>query len=212
MGIKCFVNNPIQENTYVVWDEVSREAAVVDCGALTEGERERMREWVREKELRVVRLLNTHLHFDHCLGNGWAAQEFGVKPEAHKADEPYVARFEEQLAAFGLPFKVKGEPVGRFLNDGDVVCVGGEKLEVIHTPGHTPGGVCFYNAKAGWVLTGDTLFCGSVGRADLQGGCYTDLIRSIRTRLMALPDETRVYCGHGPYTTIGDERRDNPFL
>lgn len=212
IGIKSFVNNPFQENTYVVWDVASREAAIVDCGALFDGEKAKVADYVADNGLKVVRLLNTHLHLDHCFGNHWAAETYGVKPEAHAEDAPFVARFGEQLAAFGMPMDVEAEPIGGYVADGDVVRVGGVELQVLHTPGHTPGGVCFYCKAEGFVLTGDTLFNGSVGRADLEGGSFTALIRSIKSRLMGLPDETRVYCGHGPYTTIGEERRSNPFL
>lgn len=212
MKIKFFANNPFQENTYIVYDEQSGEAAIIDCGALFENEQKAVAGFVADKGLKVTHLLNTHLHLDHCFGNYWAAEVYGVKPEAHSADAPFIEHFQQQLAAFGLPMQVPAEPIGKMLVDGDTINLGSHRLEVIHTPGHTPGGICFYCADEKFVIVGDTLFAGSVGRADLEGGCFTDLIRSIKERLMTLPDDVRVYSGHGPYTTIGYERANNPFL
>ena len=213
MKIKYFANNPFQENTYIVWDEHSHDGAMVDCGVLFNAEQEAVAQYIADNGIRITHLLNTHLHLDHCFGNHWAAECYCIKPEAHEADAPYIANFNAQLRSFGLdPDIAPAEPIGAFLRDGDVVAVGNLAFEVIHTPGHTPGGVCYYCKTEKIVLTGDTLFAGSVGRADLEGGSYSDLIRSIKNKLMSLPDDVRVYCGHGPYTTIGDERRNNPFL
>lgn len=212
MKIKSITNNPFQENTYIVWDETTKEAAIIDCGALMPAEQATIAGFIKDNGLTVCRLLNTHLHLDHCFGNHWASTTYGVKPEAHEADSHYITHFREQLDAFGLPFDVEAEPIGNTLNDNDIVVVGNERLRVIHTPGHTPGGICFYNETDDTVITGDTLFCESIGRADLDGGCYSDLIKSIQSRLLSLPDDTKVYCGHGPYTTIGHERKNNPFL
>lgn len=212
MKIKQIQNNPFQENTYVVWDEASMEAAIVDCGALFPQEEAKIEAFVSDNNLKIKYILNTHLHLDHCFGNAWAAERYGILPMAHKDDETLLARMGEQARMFGLPFEVKTEKLGRYLKDDDVLMLGENRIEVIHTPGHSRGGVCFYIPSAGWLISGDSLFEGSIGRTDLEGGSYATLIKSITERLMTLPEETVVYPGHGPYTTIGDEKRMNPFL
>ena len=212
MKIKQIQNNPFQENTYVVWDEASMEAAIVDCGALFPEEEAKIEAFVSDNNLKVKYILNTHLHLDHCFGNAWAAERYGILPMAHKDDETLLARMGEQARMFGLPFEVKTEKLGGYLNDNDVLMLGENRIEVIHTPGHSRGGLCFYIPSAGWLISGDSLFEGSIGRTDLEGGSYATLIKSITERLMTLPEETVVYPGHGPYTTIGDEKRMNPFL
>ena len=212
MKIKQIPNNPFQENTYVVWDEASMEAAIVDCGALFPQEEERIEAFVSDNNLKVKYILNTHLHLDHCFGNAWAAGRYDVLPMAHEEDETLLARMGEQARMFGLPFEVRTEKLGGYLKDGDVLTLGENRIEVIHTPGHSRGGLCFYIPSAGWLISGDSLFEGSIGRTDLEGGSYATLIKSITERLMALPEDTVVYPGHGPYTTIGDEKKSNPFL
>ncbi len=212
MKIKQIQNNPFQENTYVVWDEASMEAAIVDCGALFPQEEERIEAFVNDNNLKVKYILNTHLHLDHCFGNAWAARRYGILPMAHEEDETLLARMGEQARMFGLPFEVRTEKLGGYLKDGDVLTLGENRIEVIHTPGHSRGGLCFYIPSAGWLISGDSLFEGSIGRTDLEGGSYATLIKSITERLMALPEDTVVYPGHGPYTTIGDEKKSNPFL
>ena len=212
MKIKQIQNNPFQENTYVVWDEVSMEAAIVDCGALFPQEEERIEAFVSDNNLKVKYILNTHLHLDHCFGNAWASGRYGILPMAHEEDDTLLARMGEQARMFGLPFEVKTEKLGGYLKDGDVLTLGEHEIRVIHTPGHSRGGLCFYIPSAGWLISGDSLFEGSIGRTDLEGGSYATLIKSITERLMTLPEETVVYPGHGPYTTIGDEKKSNPFL
>lgn len=212
MKIKQIPNNPFQENTYVVWDEATMEAAIVDCGALFPQEEERIDVFVSDNNLKIKHILNTHLHLDHCFGNVWAAERYGVLPMAHEDDETLLARMGEQARMFGLPFEVKTEKLGGYLGDGDVLKLGDNEIRVIHTPGHSRGGLCFYIPSAGWLISGDSLFEGSIGRTDLEGGSYATLIKSITERLMTLPEDTVVYPGHGSYTTIGDEKKSNPFL
>ena len=212
MKIKQIQNNPFQENTYVVWDEASMEAAIVDCGALFPQEEERIEAFVSDNNLKVKYILNTHLHLDHCFGNAWAAGRYGILPMAHEEDKTLLARMGEQARMFGLPFEVRTEKLGGYLKDGDVLTLGEHEIRVIHTPGHSRGGLCFYIPSAGWLISGDSLFEGSIGRTDLEGGSYATLIKSITERLMTLPEDTVVYPGHGSYTTIGDEKRSNPFL
>jgi glyoxylase-like metal-dependent hydrolase (beta-lactamase superfamily II) len=212
MKIKQIQNNPFQENTYIVWDEATLEAAIVDCGALFPQEEERIEEFINDNKLKVKYILNTHLHLDHCFGNAWAAERYEVLPMAHEDDETLLARMGEQARMFGLPFEVRTEKLGRYLKDGDVLMLGNNEIKVIHTPGHSRGGLCFYISSTGWLISGDSLFEGSIGRTDLEGGSYTTLIKSITEHLMILPEETVVYPGHGAYTTIGEEKKCNPFL
>ena len=212
MKIKQIQNNPFQENTYVVWDEVSKEAAIIDCGALFPQEEERIEKFITENNLKVKYLLNTHTHLDHCFGNAWAAERYGVKPMAHADDEALLTQIGMQAKMFGLPIEVKTVKLGGYLNDGDVLMLGENRIEVIHTPGHSRGGICFYIPSEGWLVSGDSLFAGSIGRTDLEGGSYATLIKSIQEKLITLPEETVVYPGHGPYTAIGDEKTNNPFL
>lgn len=212
MKIKQIQNNPFQENTYVVWDEVSKEAAIIDCGALFPQEEERIEKFITENNLKVKYLLNTHTHLDHCFGNAWAAERYGVKLMAHADDEALLSQIGMQAKMFGLPIEVKTVKLGGYLNDGDVLMLGENRIEVIHTPGHSRGGICFYIPSEGWLVSGDSLFAGSIGRTDLEGGSYATLIKSIQEKLITLPEETVVYPGHGPYTTIGDEKTNNPFL
>lgn len=212
MKIKQIPNNPFQENTYVVWDEATMEAAIVDCGALFPQEEERIDVFVNDNNLKIKYILNTHLHLDHCFGNAWAAERYGVLPMAHEDDETLLARMGEQARMFGLPFEVRTEKLGGYLKDGDVLKLGDNEIKVIHTPGHSRGGLCFYIPAEGWLVSGDSLFEGSIGRTDLEGGSYATLIKSITERLLILPEETVVYPGHGAYTTIGEEKKSNPFL
>ena len=212
MKIQQIPNNPFQENTYIIYDSASREAAIIDCGALFPQEEEAIEAFVADNGLTIKYLLNTHLHLDHCFGNHWAAGRYGVSPMAHADDETLLARMGEQARMFGLPFEVKTEKLGKYLNDGDILMLGEHEIKVIHTPGHSRGGLCFYIPSAGWLVSGDSLFEGSIGRTDLEGGSYATLIKSITERLMTLPEETIVYPGHGSYTTIGDEKKCNPFL
>lgn len=212
MKIKSITNNPFSENTYILWDEESREAAIIDCGALIPAEEAKIEAFVDGNNLKVRYLLNTHLHLDHCFGNAWAAQRFGILPKAHKDDEPFIAHLAEQAMMFGLPTEyIKPQKLGGYLQENDTLDIGNATLKVIHTPGHTPGGICFYCEPDNLLVSGDTLFAGSVGRSDLAGGSHTQLVDSIKKKLFTLPDDTTVFCGHGEHTTIGDEKRYNPF-
>ncbi|TMQ53447.1 MAG: MBL fold metallo-hydrolase [Candidatus Eisenbacteria bacterium] len=196
---------PLDNNTYVLACTVTREAAVVDAGF----EPEAVIEVVRRQGLEVRLLLNTHAHYDHVAGMREVQEAVGGDYWLHPADRPLLDRLSEQGAAFGFPPARAPETV-RDLADGQRIPIGGESVEVLHTPGHSPGGVCFLSGDSLWA--GDTLFAGSIGRTDLPGGSFAELERSIHTRLFTLGDGVRVYPGHGPATTIGRERLDNPFV
>ncbi len=196
---------PLDNNTYVLACTVTREAAVVDAGF----EPEAVIEVVRRQGLEVRLLLNTHAHYDHVAGMREVQEAVGGDYWLHPADRPLLDRLSEQGAAFGFPPARAPETV-HDLADGQRIPIGKEFVEVLHTPGHSPGGVCFLSGDSLWA--GDTLFAGSIGRTDLPGGSFAELERSIHTRLFTLGDGVRVYPGHGPATTIGRERLDNPFV
>jgi hydroxyacylglutathione hydrolase len=196
---------PLDNHSYLLVDEATREAAVMDVGF----EPEAMLEKIRTTGVRVTSLLLTHAHYDHAAGM-LAIQRLHPAPcWLHPADRPLLDVLAQQGEAFGFPAV---DPPGDLhdLVDGQVLTVGESLLEVIHTPGHSPGGVCFLHQPDLWV--GDTLFAGSIGRTDLPGGDFEQLARSIRTRLFPRGDSLRCHCGHGPATTIGIERRSNPFV
>ncbi len=198
---------PLDNATYVLVCERTRECAIVDVGF----EPEAVIGWVRaRREPLVVRhLLGTHAHYDHACGMRAVQDALGGEYRLHPADRPLLEHLTEQGAVFGFP-SARAPDVVLDLADGERLALGDEILEVIHTPGHSPGGVCFRHGDDLWA--GDTLFAGSIGRSDLPGGSLRDLERSIRSRLFTLGDQVRVHPGHGPDTTIGRERRTNPFV
>lgn len=196
---------PLDNDTYLIVCVATRETAVLDVGF----EPEAAIDAVREADLRVRYLLNTHAHYDHAAGMRAVQEAVGGEYWLHPGDRPLLDLLSEQGAAFGFPPAV-APGVVHDLADGQRLPLGEESLEVIHTPGHSPGGVCFHWQDHLWV--GDTLFAGSVGRTDLPGGSFEQLERAIRTRLFPLGDALHVYPGHGPATTLGRERRENPFV
>ncbi len=196
---------PLDNNTYLIVCAATRETAVVDVGFAPEAAIEA----VRTADLNVRYLLNTHAHYDHAAGMRAVQEAVGGEYWLHPADRPLLERLAEQGAAFGFP-AARAPAVVHDLADGQRLLLGDESLEVIHTPGHSPGGVCF--RWGDWIWVGDTLFAGSVGRTDLPGGSFEDLERAIRTRLFPLGDGLHAFPGHGPATTLGRERRENPFV
>lgn len=211
MEYQIFVNNPWQENTVVLYDR-SGEAAVVDCGCFNEREEERLKEFFSSRGLTPVALLDTHLHIDHIFGNRFMKEAFGVEAQASAADNFWVENAVEYAAMLGMRGITPPPAVGKFLEDGETVRFGESALEVIAVAGHSPGGLCFYSAADRLLLSGDVLFEGGIGRSDLPGGNGQELVEGIRRKLLTLPDDVRVIPGHGAMTTIGEERRNNPFL
>jgi len=205
LKLETIVNGPFQENCYLVWDEQTKEAIFVDPG----DEAERLIRTARFLGVDVKAVYNTHGHIDHAGAAASVCEAFGVPFAMHQADEFLLEGLPEQARMFGIPpMKVPRVDIG--LKDGDTVAVGSAVGRVIHTPGHTPGGVCFL--FGGVALVGDTLFAGSIGRTDLPGGSTRQLLASIRDRLLTLPEDTRALSGHGPATSIGIEKEHNPFL
>lgn len=199
-------------NTYIVSDPATKECAIVDPGMTTPEERNAIKDFISGNHLKVVEIINTHLHIDHAIGNEYAKETFGVGVAANSEDIPLGERMQQQALMFGLSHDVKDIRIDRHLSDGDIVKVGEGELKVITVPGHSPGGIALYDAKDGFLISGDSLFSGSVGRTDLPGGNHRTLIENLHNKLLTLPPDTIVYPGHGQPTTIGVERRSNPFL
>jgi glyoxylase-like metal-dependent hydrolase (beta-lactamase superfamily II) len=205
MQITRLVVGPLQVNCYIVADEKTREAIVIDPG----DDARKVLAVIRDKGLNVQYIVNTHAHFDHVGANGEVKDATGAELLIHREDDALLGNTAGQARMFGMtaPSSPKAD---RYLRHGDAVTVGSVTLKVLHTPGHSSGGICL--AGDGVVFTGDALFAGSVGRTDLMGGDLMTLIGSIKEHLMTLPDDTVVLSGHGPDSTIGVERRENPFL
>ncbi len=213
MEIKRFVFNPVGVNCYVVSDSESREGAVIDCGAFSPDEFSQMEQYIDDKGITLRHALQTHMHFDHVFGLDLLCDRYGIKPECHPAEvsiyhgNPQLAM---QLCGVSLPLpKVE---VGNFLSDGQTISIGSLTLTVVHTPGHTPGGLCFHFPAEGVLFSGDTLFRGSIGRTDTPQGSWRTELESVRTRLLTLPPDTTVHPGHGPSTTIQWEMTNNPYI
>lgn len=199
-------------NTYVVYDPESHECAVIDPGMMGKEEENAMKNLIEREHLTVTHLINTHLHIDHAVGDRFITENYNVPLKAHKNDAVLGQRIKDQAVSFGIKEKVDVPEITEYLNEGDKIKIGNGTLTVIHTPGHSQGGICLYDKEDGFLISGDSLFAGSIGRYDLPGGNGPQLVRNIKDKLMDLPDETVVYPGHGPATTIGHERRSNPFL
>lgn len=212
MKIKTFEFNPVSENTYVLYDETN-ECVIVDAGCFFHEEKTELNDFIVDNDLIVKHIVNTHLHFDHVLGINFVTNQFKLELQAHKDDQFLLEQFKSQLQMFGFPDT--GEPapqIGKYLTEEDTIKFGNQELKIFHVPGHSPGSIVFYNEVQGCMIVGDVLFRGSVGRTDLPGGSHEQLISGIKTKLLGLPNETIVYSGHGPATTIGFEKENNPFL
>ncbi|MDR0892274.1 MAG: MBL fold metallo-hydrolase [Mediterranea sp.] len=211
MKIKRFEFNMFSENCYVLWDD-TLEAVVIDPGCYYEEEKQALKKFILSGGLKLKHLLNTHLHFDHIFGNVLVTEEFGLQAEASQADEYWIDEMPKQSRVFGFQPPEPPATIGHYLHDGDTVTFGHTRLEVIHVPGHSPGSLVFYSKEDNCMFSGDVLFQGSIGRADLTGGNFDELIESICSRLFVLPTDTVVYPGHGSPTTIGMEKAENPFF
>jgi glyoxylase-like metal-dependent hydrolase (beta-lactamase superfamily II) len=208
--IKAFTFSPISENTYVLYNDAGK-AVIIDPGCYFPAEEETLQNFITEKGLTPVSLLNTHCHLDHVFGNKWVHETYGLELHVHPNEAPMLDLAPMSGERWGLPFQNYTGPL-HFLNDGDKVFLDDTEIQVILAPGHSPGSICFYLPSQGDLIGGDVLFRGSIGRTDLPGGDTETLLNSIREKLWVLPDETVVYSGHGIKTTIGYEKRNNPFL
>ena len=212
LTVKCFTCNMLSEDCYVVSDE-SRECVVIDCGAYYPEEGQAIVGYIRQQQLTPRHLLCTHGHFDHCMGNGYIFRAFGLKPRAHQDDSFLMEKMEQQTSdILGIPIHLDVPPVGSYLTDSDTITFGSHTWQILHTPGHTPGGIVFYDADEHIAFSGDTLFRMSIGRTDFERGSYADMMTSLHMLATQLPADTKIYAGHGPETTMADEIRYNPYL
>jgi glyoxylase-like metal-dependent hydrolase (beta-lactamase superfamily II) len=210
MQIKIFEFNPIQVNTYLLYDE-TKEAAIIDCGASNQVEGIRLKLFINFHGLKLKYLLNTHLHFDHTLGNRFIYDTYGLKPQYHEAENS-MPGLKKQADKFGFPINIESVLADTFINDGEIIRFGHTEIKALLTPGHSPGSLSFYCEENHCVFTGDALFHHDIGRTDLWGGDENVLIHSIQTRLLSLPDKTNVFPGHGPSSTVEEEKQNNPYL
>jgi hydroxyacylglutathione hydrolase len=208
--LKSFCFNPFQENTYIIYNEEGT-AYIIDPGNSNTSENKIVKDFITDKKLQLKRLLLTHAHIDHILGNKFILDTYGLLPEVHEQDLFFVKRMPESAAMYGVPCDPSPMPE-KYLKENDVIELGAYTFKCIFTPGHSPGSLSFYNAENKILISGDVLFNGSIGRSDLPLGDHETLIRSIKEKLMVLPDDVKVYSGHGPSTTIGHEKLTNPFL
>lgn len=212
ISIKTFAFNLLQENTYVVSDD-TLECVIIDCGAYYDDERRAITDYISSQGLKPVRLLATHGHWDHNLGIDTIYQTYGLRVEAAKEDEFIISDIPQNFQSIiGAPLRREYPAVGRFFTPDEVIRFGHHSLQVLKTPGHSPGSVVFYCAEEHTAFTGDTLFRMSVGRTDFDGGSYTQLMSSLANVLAKLPADTVILPGHGPQSTIDYELRYNPYL
>ena len=210
LKIKSFVFSPIQENTYVLYNE-SNQCIIIDPGCYFPEEKDELAAFITQSGLKPVMLLNSHCHLDHVFGNKFVAESYGLTLQLHEKEKAMLDFAPASGLMYDMPFD---NYVGEFiyLKEGDTILLGEDELKVIEAPGHSPGHICFYCASQHFIISGDVLFNRSIGRTDLPGGDHQTLIDNIRTKLFILPEETVVHSGHGPLTTIGEEKRENPFL
>lgn len=209
-NVKGFENNPYQENTYILYDE-SGECAIIDPGMYTAAEQNAVVNFIKDNNLKPVILLNTHCHIDHVLGNKFIFDQYGLNPQFNKGELEVLEAVVAYAPAMGFRYDVSPSPEV-FLPETGNITFGNTTLQLIFAPGHSPAHLCFYDEPAQLLIGGDVLFKGSIGRADLPGGNYNQLIKNIEEKLFILPDNCTVYSGHGPETTIGFEKQHNPFF
>lgn len=210
LKIKSFVFSPIQENTYLLYNEFN-ECIIIDPGCYGSEEEDELRSFITQSKLTPRMLLNTHCHLDHVFGNKFVADTYGLTLQLHEKEQKLLDYAPTSGLMYNLPF-VNYSGTYVYLKQGDQIKLGDDVLDVIEAPGHSPGHICFYCAKQDFIISGDVLFNRSIGRTDLPGGDHQTLLKNIREKLFVLPGQTRVYSGHGPETTIGDEKKYNPFF
>ena len=209
--IETFVFNLFSENTFVVWDEETKEAAVIDPGMSSLSEEELLEDFISKKNLQIKYLINTHCHIDHILGCNFVNEKHNPIYLIPEKDVPLLQNGKTQASAFGVDFKEPPKPNG-FITEEEELQLGKTKIKFLFTPGHTPGEFCIYFEEDKICITGDVLFREGIGRTDLWGGDYNRLIRSIETKLFTLPGDVKIYPGHGEPSTIEHEKKNNPFL
>jgi glyoxylase-like metal-dependent hydrolase (beta-lactamase superfamily II) len=208
--IKAFTFNPVQENTYLLYNQYN-ECLIIDPGCYFDNEKDALKSFINLNKLQPKILLNTHCHLDHVFGNKFVAEEYKLVLQTHPLEKQVL----EMAPASGLMFNLPFDNYQReiiYLQEGDTISLRDDELKVIHAPGHSPGSICFYCEKQGFLIGGDVLFQNSIGRTDLPLGSHEDLIRNIKEKLFILPENVKVYPGHGDPTTIGEEIKGNPYL
>lgn len=210
LTIQSFTFNPFQENTYIICNE-NKEVLIIDPGMYTEDEFDLFFNYLSKNNLKPTLLLNTHTHLDHVFGNAAVIRKYPIPFGFHIKDKPVFDAASSAGAMYGMVFEKSPEP-SFYIDEKKEIRFGNELLQVLLTPGHSPGSVCFYHKNQNFLISGDVLFHMSIGRSDFPGGNYETLMNSIHSTLMALPDQTQVYSGHGPLTHIGFERMNNPFI
>ncbi len=205
-----FTFNPFQENTYVIWDD-TLECVIVDPGCSTASEQMELCTFIGGQDLKPVKLINTHCHIDHILGNSYVVKRFGLNLIANRLEIPVLESGKMSAKMYGIPYD-ESPDISTFITEKDTLTFGNSRMDILFTPGHSPGSLSFVANDEGFVLGGDVLFRHSVGRTDLPGGDPKVLLKSIEEQLCTLPDSYLVYSGHGPETTIGHEKQYNPFL
>ena len=208
--VKSFTFSPVQENTYVLVNE-QKQCCIIDPGCYFPAERDELKTGIEKAGLTPVLLLNTHCHLDHVFGNKFVHETWGLDLHIHEKEKPVLEFAPLSGERWQLPFDNYEGPLV-YLKEGNFIKIGEDALEIRFTPGHSPGSISFYSAENGFIIGGDVLFNRSIGRTDLPGGSMETLIESIRKQFFTLPDETKVYSGHGPVTTVGYERVNNPFV
>jgi hydroxyacylglutathione hydrolase len=210
INIQTFTFNAFQENTYVLFDQ-TKECIIIDPGCYDHAEKRILADFIEQNQLKPVKLVNTHSHIDHILGNNYVSGKYNLKPLLNKNDLEGLRRTVDYGKVYGFNVEESPEPEV-FLNEGDQIHFGQSTLDILFTPGHSPGSLSFYNKNQKFIIAGDVLFYESIGRTDLPGGNHHQLIESIKTKLFILGDDYAVYPGHGPSTTIKHEKQYNPFL
>lgn len=212
MKIKQFSFNMFSVNTYIVWDDATLMAAIIDPGMIEPSEIYVIDEFITRNGLKIAHLINTHLHLDHTFGDRHIMNRYGVEIEAHQSDAFLGRNIPAQARAFGIDVDVTPIEIEHHLAEGDVIAIGNETLKVLHVPGHSPGSIILYAPQSAFLIAGDVIFRNSIGRTDLAGGNGPELINGITSKILTLPPETVIYPGHGPATTVGYEANHNPYL
>ena len=210
LNIHIFQFNPFSENTFVLYNE-NKNGVIIDPGNWNEKETEALENFIKEKEIKIANILLTHAHIDHVLGLQWAYNTYKVPVKMHEEEQDVLNRNPMSARNYGFDFKPFSGKI-EFLNEGEKYCIDEDCFDIFHVPGHSPGSLAFYNETQKFVISGDALFQGSIGRTDLYRGNHEQLLESIRTKLFTLPEETDVFCGHGSATQIGFEKNHNPYF
>ena len=211
MNIKIFTFNQFFENTFIISDSTN-ECIIIDPGCYDKKEKQILQDYILSNNLVPTRLINTHCHIDHILGNNFVSKTWDLELEIHHKDIDLLKNSKDIADLYGFVNYEKSPITNKFLVEGDIIEFGKSNLEVLFTPGHAPGHISLYSKNENFIISGDVLFNNSIGRTDLPGGNYSTLIDTIKSKILCLDDSTVVYCGHGPSTTVGKERINNPFL